>query len=268
NISANSLTVNRGTLSAETAKSDAAEGGANITLSNLEFLWMENESLISASALSNANGGNVTIDSTFIVATPPTGSEGSDIIANAVEGNGGRVDVTTQGLFGIQFRPRRTPKNDITVSSTFGLSGEYILHTPGIDPSRGLAQLPSNLIDAESQIDRTCTPGGAAQTSSFVVTGRGGMPPNPFDPLNTDAIVSEWVTLDSQRENINHANLNTNPSSTPPKPIVEAQGWVKTPDGQTILVAQASTVTPQNSWFTLPSCQALHSSANGNNSHP
>jgi large exoprotein involved in heme utilization and adhesion len=127
NITANSLTLNRGTISAETAKSDAAEGGANIALSNLDFLRMDNESLISASALDTANGGNVTIDSTLIVATPPTGPEGSDIIANAEQGNGGRVNITTQGLFGIEFRPQRAPKNDITVSSTFGLSGEFTL---------------------------------------------------------------------------------------------------------------------------------------------
>ncbi len=167
-ITANSLTLNRGTLSAETAKSDAAEGGANITLNGLDFLRMDNESLISASALGNANGGNVTIDSTLIVATPPTGPEGSDIIANAFQGNGGRVNVTTEGLFGIQFRPQRTPKNDITVSSIFGLSGEYTLNSPGVDPSRGLTQLPTNVVDPTKLIDRHCTPNQSSdRRSSF-----------------------------------------------------------------------------------------------------
>ncbi|MEQ8959585.1 MAG: hypothetical protein RLP02_16960, partial [Coleofasciculus sp. C2-GNP5-27] len=121
-IAADSIILNYGTISAETAKSDAA-GGANISLDDLNLLLLENESLISASALDQANGGNVTIDSTFIIALPPTGTEGSDIIANAVQGNGGRVSVTTQGLFDIAFRPQRTPLNDITVSSQFGLDG-------------------------------------------------------------------------------------------------------------------------------------------------
>lgn len=133
NITANTLTLNRGTLSAVTGTSGTEEG-ANINLKGLQFLRMDNESLISASALANANGGNVTIGSTLIIATPPKGPEGSDIIANAEQGNGGRVDVTTDGLFGIQFRPQRTPNNDITVSSTFGISGIYVLTTPGIDP--------------------------------------------------------------------------------------------------------------------------------------
>src|SRR5919202_395863 len=121
-ISANSLFLNRGTISAETGKS-GAEGGANITLNGLDLLLMRNESLISANAGGEANGGNVTIDSTFIVATPPKGRQGSDIVANAVRGNGGRVSITTQGLFGIEFRPKQTPLNDITASSDFGLAG-------------------------------------------------------------------------------------------------------------------------------------------------
>ncbi len=85
-------------------------------------------------------------DSTFIVATPPTGSKGSDITANAVRGNGGRVNITIQGLFGIEFRPQPTPKNDITVSSEFGLTGEFQLYSPDVDPSlRNLSTAGSSI---------------------------------------------------------------------------------------------------------------------------
>jgi filamentous hemagglutinin family protein len=254
-ITANTLTLNQGTISAETAKSDAAEGGANITLSNLDFLRMDNESLISASALETANGGNVTIDSTLIVATPPTGPEGSDIIANADRGNGGRVNVTTQGLFGIEFRPRRTPKNDITVSSTFGLSGEYVLNTPGVDPSRGLAQLPVNVVDASQQIDRRCTPDAAKERGSFTITGRGGLPPNPNEPLQGDSAIANWITLDSE-ENNNTPPASTTPNSSAPRELVEAQGWIINEKGQVVLIATAPNVTPQGMWLSPPECNS------------
>jgi large exoprotein involved in heme utilization and adhesion len=128
-VQANSLLLNQGNLSAETAKS-GTQGGANITLTGLDFLRLDNESLISANALDQAKGGNVTIDSTFIVATPPTGSQGSDITANALEGNGGQVSITTQGLFGIEFRPELTPDNDITVTSEFGFRGTSVCSNP------------------------------------------------------------------------------------------------------------------------------------------
>ncbi|AFZ18249.1 two-partner secretion domain-containing protein [Allocoleopsis franciscana] len=254
-ITANSLTLNRGTLSAVTGTSSPG-GGANITLSGLDFLRMDNESLISASALNNANGGNVTIDSTLIVATPPIGPEGSDIIANAEQGNGGRVNITTQGLFGIQFRPQRTPKNDITVSSTFGLSGTFALNTPGVDPSRGLAQLPTNLVDASQQIDQRCTPKAANQGGSFTVTGRGGIPPSPNDTLQAESLITpNWVILDFETEN-NTPPAPTTPSNSAPKQLVEAQGWRINEQGQVVLTASAPNVTPHHTWQTPVECPA------------
>jgi large exoprotein involved in heme utilization and adhesion len=257
-IIANSLVLNRGALAAETGKS-SAEGGANITLSSLDFLLMSNESLISANALEAANGGNINIDSQFIVALPPQEQKGSDIIANAVRGNGGRVNITTQGLFGIEFRLALTPLNDITASSEFGIAGSVTINQPGVDPSRGLTQLPTDLVDATSLVDRSCTPGeGSLRNSSFTVTGRGGLPPSPDEPLNEEGLLEDLgtpvVVKDGEQERQRRANP---PISSPPKQIIEAQGWVRTPDGQIILVAQSPTVTPQTPSFSSLSCHGV-----------
>ncbi|HEY9603719.1 MAG TPA: S-layer family protein, partial [Allocoleopsis sp.] len=245
NITANTLTLNQGTLSAVTGTS-GAEGGANITLSGLDFLRMDNESLISASALGNANGGNVTIDSTLIVATPPTGPQGSDIIANADRGNGGRVNVTTQGLFGIQFRPQRTPNNDITVSSTYGIAGEYTLNTPGVDPSRGLAELPTNVVDASQQIDQRCTANNKDRKSnSFTITGRGGLPPSPNDPLQGESVITpNWITINSEENNT--PPTPNDPRRSAPERFVEAQGWSINEQGQVVLTAASPNLTPHD----------------------
>ena len=251
-ITTNSLFLNQGSITAETAKS-GPEGGANITLKVSDVWLMGNESLISATASGSANGGNINIDSQFLVALPPQGSEGSDIIANAKEGNGGRINITTQGIFGIEYRDKLTPLNDITATSDFGLDGEVSINQP-IDPSRGLAELPTNLVDAEGLIDRRCTSVGEDQRSSFVVTGRGGLPPNPTDPLTGEAVIADWITLDSKQENINSTNPDVNSTRATPKRLVEAQGWVYGSDGQVILTAQAPTVTPESPWQTSPSC--------------
>ena len=253
-IQANSLLLNQGNLSAETAKS-GAQGGANITLTGLDFLRLDNESLISANAGDEAKGGNVTIDSTFIVATPPTGSQGSDITANALEGNGGRVSITTQGLFGIEFRPKLTPDNDITVTSEFGLAGEFEQNTPGVDPTRGLAELPTDVVDASRQIDRRCTPGEVADNSRFTVTGRGGLPTSPNDTLQGEAVVTNWVALDSEVENHTPAT-STTPSGSAQRPLVEAQGWVINEKGDVVLTEQVPTVSPHESGFQALKCNA------------
>ncbi|WP_446394809.1 two-partner secretion domain-containing protein [Coleofasciculus sp. E1-EBD-02] len=254
-IATDSIFLNQGTIFAETGIS-SAQGGANITLDDLNLLFLENESLISASALADANGGNVTIDSTFIIALPPTGTEGSDIIANAVQGNGGRVSVTTQGLFDIAFRPQRTPLNDITVSSEFGLDGVFVENRPDIDPNRGLTELENNFVDAERLIDRSCNAGGAALASSFIFTGRGGIPPSPLDVLESDVIISEWVSLDEDTPTQTYPESVT-PNSSQPRQIIEAQGWVKLANGQIMLVAESPTVTPQVNWQNTTDCDNI-----------
>ncbi len=260
-ITTNSLFLNRGEITAETAKS-GLEGGANINLKVSDVWLMRNESLISATAYGTANGGNINIDTQFLVALPPEGPNGSDIIANASRGNGGRINITTQGLFGIEFRPELTPENDITASSDFGIDGEVAINQPEVDPRQGLTQLPTDVVDATGLIDNRCTPAGADRKSSFVVTGRGGLPPSPTDPLTGEAVITNWVTLDSEEENTNNANHEANPTNSTPKQLVEAQGWVYGSDGQVILVAEAPIATPQSPWQTSPSCDDLQTSGN------
>jgi filamentous hemagglutinin family protein len=252
-ITADFLTLNRGRIFAVTGKSTAGEG-ANITLRGLDLLRMDNESLISANAFEDANGGNVKIDSTFIVATPPKGPLGSDITANAVRGNGGRVNVTTQGLFGIEFRPKLTPNNDITASSDFGIAGEVAINTPDVDPSRGLANLPTELTDASNQIAQTCPTGGKVVQNEFIVTGRGGLPDAPDQTLIPDAV---WTDLrptpqtDKTRSSSPEAKLTHNSKTAP---LVEATGWAINGKGEVVLTASAPNVTPQSPTLTPITC--------------
>jgi large exoprotein involved in heme utilization and adhesion len=135
---------------------------------------------------SNIPGGNITIDTDNLVAVP---KEDSDISANAENSFGGRVIINAQGIFGTQFRPQDTPLSDITASSDLGpqFNGLVELNTPGIDPSRGLANLPTEVVDASNQIAQACgTRGAEAGKNEFIVTGRRGMPSNPHEPLSTD----------------------------------------------------------------------------------
>jgi filamentous hemagglutinin family protein len=275
-IQANSLLLNRGSLLAATAKS-GDEDGANINLLGLDLLRLDNESLISANANKEANGGNITIDSRFIVATSPTGLKGSDIAANAVQGNGGQVNITTQGLFGIQLRPQLTPKNDITVSSEFGITGEFQLNSPDVDPSQGLINLSTAPVD--TQVSQVCQAGVRQNQNSFIISGRGGLPPNPRQVLRSQAVQVDWVTLDAPANNPTgdvqsrgtqrrvsgepHSQIGNN-VNTKTTEIVEAQGWVVDANGKITLVATAPTTTPHSSWETLADCRTVESTKRSN----
>jgi filamentous hemagglutinin family protein len=257
-VSANSIRLDQASLTAEAR----AGSGANIRLQELNLLLMRNGSEISAQAFNEANGGNITMDVSdgFIVAVP---SENSDIIASADRGDGGNIEITTQGIFGLEFRDQATPLSDITASSEFGVDGEVSINTPDVDPSRGLAELPDDVIDASNQIAQACVPTGqvATQRSEFLITGRGGLPPSPGEVIGSDAAQVDLVTSHSEPENqvanvpieepieAHRENRNTL--------LVEAQGWVMGRDGEIILTATPPAVTPQNSWQNLGDCQAV-----------
>jgi filamentous hemagglutinin family protein len=243
---ADSIRLDQGKLTAVTGAGD----GGNIGLQVQDLLLMSNNSLISAEALGTASGGNINIDTDFIVAVP---SEDSDIIANAIRGNGGRVDITASGIFGIEFREQEMPESsDITASSEFGVDGVVEINTPDVDPNRGLVDLPAVPIDTE--VVQACTPGGSQQQSEFVVTGRGGLPPSPNEALDSEAIQVDWVTLNPGGEDSSSPAVSTNPTAPAPAPIVEAQGWLIDPNGEVILTAQVPTVTPHSSWQNPAKC--------------
>ncbi len=251
NVSARTIVLdNQGTITAETTSGQ----GGEINLNTQELLLLRRNSQISTTAgtaQQGGDGGNITINSSFIVAVP---KENSDIKANAFEGRGGNINITTQGIYGLQFRPRLTPLSDITASSEFGLDGEFQLDLlTNVDPSRGLAQLPINVVDASEQIDRRCTPEGANQGSSFIITGRGGIPPSPNEPLQADLAIANWVTLDSDTETNTPPSATTTRSSVPKK-LVEAQGWMLNEQGQVVLTASAPKITPHGEWIADVEC--------------
>jgi filamentous hemagglutinin family protein len=239
-IEANSIQLNQqGELITQTQSGD----GGNIRLQVDDLLLLRRNSTISTTAGqagAGGDGGNITIEAGFVTGIP---TENSDITANAFEGQGGRIDITTQRIFGLEFGENLTPLSDITASSEFGINGEFNLELlTSIDPSQGLVELPTGLVDAENLIDRSCHAGGAALASSFTITGRGGIPASPLDSLSDDVMVSNWVTLDADTSKEPKQEPVT---STPVQrqPIIEAQGWVKMPDGTIILTAQAPTAT-------------------------
>ncbi|HEY9724991.1 MAG TPA: S-layer family protein, partial [Chroococcales cyanobacterium] len=254
-IIANSVLLdNGGKLIAETA---SGEGG-NIKLQVRDLLLMRRNSLISTSAgtaSAGGNGGNITISAPFVVAVP---IENSDIRANAYTGTGGRVDITASGIFGLQLSQEDTPLSDITASSQYGVQGTVTLNTPNVDPSRGLTNLPTEVIDASNQIAQNCRPGStaASKQSSFVITGRGGLPLNPTEALSSDNIQVDWVSLTPTEDNPSTTEVSNHPTSATPAPLVEAQGWVMNEKGQVVLTATAPTVTPHSSWHTPMNCDA------------
>ncbi len=233
---------------AETANGE----GGNIVLQVRDLLWLRNGSLISATAGNDGNGGNINLSANFILAFA---KENSDIIANAFKGKGGNIQITTQAIFGLQFRPRLTPLSDITASSDFGVNGTVNINTPGIDPSKGLNNLPVDIGDASKLVTQKCL--ADRQGSAFVITGRGGIPASPADVISGNKLQENLGIPTNQLANqVNQ--LISQPNRSPDRNldhIVEAQGWEINKFGEVTLVAEVPKVTPAPTWARQLQCR-------------
>jgi filamentous hemagglutinin family protein len=251
-ISASTIFLdNQSKLVAETAASD----GGNINLVASDYLLMRHNSLISASAGGKGNGGNLNINSSFVIAVP---SENSDITANAVQGSGGNITISTTAIYGLTYRSQLTSRSDITASSAYGVSGTVTINALAIDPSRALTALPSQLGKEKSLEGDRCQADANSDTSQFIITGKGGLPINPYESLNSDTLAINW--LDRNSSGVGKPELTTNPPpitkiENPPSPLVEAQG-LQVRQGKVMLVANTAEVNPSSSWQRVATCQA------------
>ncbi|MEC4817228.1 MAG: filamentous hemagglutinin N-terminal domain-containing protein [Scytonema sp. PMC 1069.18] len=240
-VTAKEISLNRGKLTAETNAGD----GADIKLKIEDLLLMENQSLISAQAFNDANGGNVKIEAPngFVVAAI---NQNNDIVASAVQGQGGEIDITAYGIFGIEEGRAILGNitNDIDASSEFGLAGRVNITRPDVEPVGVLLELPTAIVDASTIVDTGCAAFANSEDSTFFITGRGGLPSNPNDPLSPDVVWSDTrlpaTTLQQER--------SQKPASTPQSnsnvvKIVPATGWVFNGKGEVTLISHASGTT-------------------------
>ncbi|MEO1765468.1 MAG: S-layer family protein, partial [Cyanobacteria bacterium J06629_18] len=194
-----------------------------------ELLLLRNNSQISTTAgfaQAGGNGGNININSPFIVSVP---KEDSDITANAFSGNGGNIDIISQGIFGITPRSQLTPQSDITASSETGIQGTINITNPEVDPSQGVIELPEGLVDKSNQIAQICPQGvnAAKNISEFYITGRGSLPPSPFKPLTGYINRTSLATLDGETNEGEGKRVRSRRVDKKSREIVEAQGFMK-----------------------------------------
>ena len=239
---AGDLNVDARSVLLDTASSIRAETrtgtGGNLNL-RAGDLRLRNNSNITTSAAETATGGNLTLNADTIVAL-----ENSDITANAVQGRGGNIDITTQGIFGTEFRQRQTTASDITASSEAGLSGVVDVQTLGFDVSSTLVVGSGNFISTEDAIAGSCLAQRNQQRGTFVVTGTGGLIPTPYDAQSANYDLTEVRPISGNSNTSSTSTVgNARPTGSQPAawkigdPIVEGRAIVVTADGRRLLVA-------------------------------
>ncbi len=253
-LQAGSLTLdNQAFLSAATA----ANQGGDIVIFLDELLLMRRNSQITATAGTagvGGDGGNIEINTPFIVAIP---TENSDITANAFEGNGGRITLTAKGIFGLEFQEQLTSFSDITASSQFGVSGSVTITNPEVEPASGLVELPEEVIDPTEQVIARCA---AAEGNSFTLIGHGGIPEDPTAPIRGQTVWRDLQDFSEVEEQPQQALSQSPPPivENPPSQIVEATGWIVDEEGNVELVAQLPDGTVIRPVAQHPGCVNSH----------
>jgi filamentous hemagglutinin family protein len=208
------------------------KGGSqgNIIIQVDDTLVLRRNSNITTNASGSSTGGNISITADSIVAVP---GENSDIFANAVLGSGGNIQITAQGIFGLTFRAQPTGESDITASSQYGVNGTVDINNVGVDPNSGLIELPSNVTDPSQKIASGCAEN---QSSSFIATGRGGIPENPSSDIGS---VHAWSDL---RDISAYRKKKALQAQIPPSSgnVVQATSWHRNAQGQVVLFADQS----------------------------
>ena len=242
------------------ANSSGGNGGS-ITVTTRDLAQLRNRSRLATNAGTErepGSGGQIRVNSQFLI-----GSGNSDITANAFEGAGGEITINGDGIFGLAVREQLTSRNDITAISQTNpsLGGTIAINSPEVDAS-GLVTLSESPVDVTALVgEDLCSQG---EGSEFVITGRGGLPPNPGDVLTSEPNVLEWTTRDgNSRAQTSTPLLRRIPQNSPsqdsssqdsPSQLIEATGWVLDENGNVVLVAEASKVTLSNPAFVQGEC--------------
>ncbi|MEI2581436.1 two-partner secretion domain-containing protein [Scytonema sp. PRP1] len=272
NLEINARSINLNNQGSITATTNSGNGG-NVFLTVKDFLLLRNQSTISATAgtaQQPGDGGNINIQAPngFVVAVP---NENSDITANAFSGSGGNITINTTGIFGFalrsgtdiarllgttdptQLNPVNLQTNDITAFSQQNPDVSQSVRTVETDFNFELVELPTVVVDTSNLIDTSCGALANREGNQFTVTGRGGLPPTPYEPLTTDVVWSDTrlpaTTARQDRQQTPSAKPTSKPEAVA---IVPATGWVFNGKGQVTLISHTSSAA--NSGSSATSC--------------
>ncbi|MEM8638605.1 MAG: hypothetical protein AAGG51_07325 [Cyanobacteria bacterium P01_G01_bin.54] len=214
--------------------------GGNLDLDAMHIIMLFDSEISTTAGTSGqpGDGGNITIDAATV-----TGLFNSDIASNSFQGRGGRIVITAQGIFGLEFRLARTPGNDITAFSLTDpqLNGEVVLNTPDIDPTQALIEVP--VVESPEVVERVCRVGvgsGRGSDGTLMVQGR-ALPSSPTDAPGVGRILLRELNLSGGSDIPNNPTPPTPQRSARDRLIAQRIG--QNAQGQLALTAQAATPT-------------------------
>lgn len=160
-----------------TATANRASGG-NIDIRAIDTIRLT-DSRISSSVQGGpgTTGGNISIDPNLVVL------QNSQVLAQAVRGNGGNITITTPLFLADQ-------ASLVDASSQFGLNGTVTIQSPISNLSGTVGQLTSKPSQAHVLVQNQCAALANGLQSSFIVAGRHTLPVEPGGWLGSSVLMA------------------------------------------------------------------------------
>ncbi len=220
---------NQGSIRATTAAGEDAN--ITITTNNLQ---LRRGGSITTNASNFATGGNITIDTQTLVM-----GENSNITAQAEDGRGGNIQLNTTADI-------RSFDSDIDASSQRGIDGVVAINRPEVDPAAALVELEEDRINPVALVPRGCDVGSGDNSSRFIVSGWGGLPPSPREPRSGGNFIDNLDPLpgrNSEGSGENFGNFSLGESVLVQR-ISEASNWQLNEQGEVVLIAAVEKSSP------------------------
>ena len=160
------LVLDGSVIRTETLQSD----GGNITIISPGYLRLTNSIISTSVKAEKGNGGNIILPPTFIIL------DSSQIIAQAVSGNGGHINIKTVGIYNFLPAPL---EEFINASSKFGIDGDVEINSPDTNVTESFVILPTGFLDVG--VFLSCSRRYLKNYSQFKVNYLIGSPPQPED---------------------------------------------------------------------------------------
>ncbi|MFB2834761.1 filamentous hemagglutinin N-terminal domain-containing protein [Floridanema evergladense] len=228
------LLDNRSYLTAESEKG----AGGNIRIQSRD-IQLRRQSQISATSALDAQQGNIDIATRTLALL-----EASQIRTDADAPNGGsNITIKPIDDFGVA----------VFVSANSVISASGNLSIEGyIEPqSSDVPQV--EVFDATKLVASTCRRREGEQ-SEFIVTGKGGLPPNPNEPIINDVTWVDFRPINLEESKGKGEQRSRRIEENGKDEIVEAQGWIKNANGEVVLVANTAKAVPHKLIFNSQYC--------------
>jgi large exoprotein involved in heme utilization and adhesion len=142
-------------------------GGGKIDLSAGQVVELVDSQITTSVQGGAGDAGNITIDPRYVILND------SQVIARAVEGNGGNIFIDADVFLA-------SPTSVVDASSQTGISGTIDIRGAVSNLSGLITPLPQGYLNTAALVEDRCAGRlREGQISSFVVTGRDGMPLQP-----------------------------------------------------------------------------------------